>query len=310
MCSTRATVVGSSASARSSSSRLISPSPARRTRIRQRTSRSSVSPSGSCRPSRHSWSNPGDVAVRMVPRKVESCSSELGAAADRSLANASCSRSREPAGASGSTCDISQGMVCRWESSVSSTGGLATAMSTTSAGSSSRAWWPLRTLFQTAARTSASVTPANSSVSPVIVSASGTKTAHVSSSGSKTSGLPCASRAVSGPEMLSGASSQPSASAMATWNVWARSAGCSGGGVRRTRPAGRSSVTVSGPAVSNQLSTNAERSPAPARSQLANRSCIVALPNRCPAMWSTAPAKNASSPMVALSCLRIVDPLA
>ena len=75
-------------------------------------------------------------------------------------------------------------------------------------------------------------------------------------------------------------------------------------------PASRSSTMVSGPAVRSQLSVNDERSPAPACSQLANRSCMVALPKRCRVKWSMAPAKKTSSPRRALSCLRMLEPLA
>ena len=70
------------------------------------------------------------------------------------------------------------------------------------------------------------------------------------------------------------------------------------------------SVFCTGPAVRNHAPVNEERSPAPARSQLADRSCMVALPKRCRVKWSIAPAKNTSSPSRALSCLRMLEPLA
>ena len=98
--------------------------------------------------------------------------------------------------------------------------------------------------------------------------------------------------------------------AVATRNVCARSAGCWAGGVRRSTPALRSSTIVSGPDVRSQLLVKADRSPAPADSQLAKRSSMVALPKRCRVKWSTAPARNTSSPSVALSCLRMLEPLA
>ena len=78
--------------------------------------------------------------MRIAPRRAASWCSEPGSAAPSRATKASCSRSVDPLGASGSTWESSHGTTCRPESSLSSTGGLATATSTTSAGSIRTLW--------------------------------------------------------------------------------------------------------------------------------------------------------------------------
>ena len=67
---------------------------------------------------------------------------------------------------------------------------------------------------------------------------------------------------------------------------------------------------MSGPEVRSQLVVKSSSSPAPARSQLSNRSSIVALANRWRVRWSMTPSKKTWSPIDALSCLRMLEPLA
>ncbi len=250
------------------------------------------------------------VAEAIEARNADSCSSEPAGRLASFASAARWRRSPLPAGASGTTRPKSHGSVRRWVSSRSSIGRLASARSSRSAGETTALWKPVRRLFQTPARRAASSMSGSSVFSAWTVAASGMTAAQVSSYGSRTTAAPSTANGVSGPSTVSDRVAHLPSVATATWNVWERSAGCSAGGVRRTTPASRSSTIASGPAVRSQLALNDDRSPAPARSQLSIRSCIVALPNRCRVKWSITPAKKISSPSEAASCLRMLEPLA
>ena len=128
------------------------------------------------------------------------------------------------------------------------------------------------------ARTSGSDVPATRSGSAAAETGSSTIDAQVSPRGSRITGAWPRSTGVSSASIVSGSSAQPEPSQRARWIAWLRRTSCPAGGVRRTRPASRSSRISSMPDVRSQALVHWRQVTAPASSQAVKRSFIVAFP--------------------------------